>query len=222
MIAAREATRRFNMNLPNAKVVVQGFGNVGYHAARILESEGHTIIGLSDVRGGIYNPNGIKVADAYKHLQMTGSCVGLSGTESVTNAELLELPCDILVPAALENQITEANADRIKAKLIVEGANGPTTPEADRILESRGVTVIPDILANAGGVIVSYFEWVQDLQSHFWSEDHVRNLLEQKLVTTFGQAFDFSQQHNVDMRIGTYALAVNRVARATELRGIYP
>jgi glutamate dehydrogenase (NAD(P)+) len=221
-VVTREALLDLDMEPDNCAVIVQGFGNVGSVAARLLHEMGCKIVGLSDIRGGVYNPNGIDVHRALRHSKEHGTLAGLAETEPVTNDELLELPCDVLIPAALENQLTRRNAARIQARLVIEAANGPTTPEADAILNERGVTVVPDILANAGGVTVSYFEWVQDLQRFFWAEHEINDRLESIMKRSYQAVRSKAEQQQVDMRMGAYLLAVARVAEATELRGVYP
>jgi len=221
-LMVREAARILGRPIEGMQVVIQGFGNVGACAAKILEEMGATIIAASDTRGGIVNTSGLNIRKLMEHRHRTRSVTEFPDTDSVSNQELLELDCDVLLPAALENQITGQNASRISARIIVEGANGPTTPDADVILARRGVLLIPDILANAGGVTVSYFEWVQDLQAFFWTEAEVNQKLEQIMVRSFGDVFQMSRQHDVDMRTAAYILAVDKVARATMLRGIYP
>ncbi|MCS7097601.1 MAG: Glu/Leu/Phe/Val dehydrogenase [Candidatus Methanomethyliaceae archaeon] len=218
-IVGREAAKCLGINLKGAKVVVQGFGNVGYYSAYFLEKLGCKIIGVSDSRGGIYNKEGLKLDAVREFKAKTGSVVGFPGAEVITNEDLLELECDILVPSALENQITEKNANRIKAKLILEGANGPTTPEADEILHKRGVMVAPDILANAGGVSVSYFEWVQNLQGYYWSKEEVFDKLDKLLVKAFNKVYRIYEEYKVDMRMAAYVCAVSRVAEAMKIRG---
>jgi glutamate dehydrogenase/leucine dehydrogenase len=210
------------MDLEGARVVVQGFGNAGSFSAKLMAELGAVIVGLSDTSGGIANPKGLDPnrVDAYK--RETGSVTGFPGAERISNAELLELDCDILIPAAIENQIGEHNAPRIKAKVIAEAANGPTSPEADRILFERGVFLIPDILCNAGGVTVSYFEWVQDLQNLFWREATINARLKEVMVKSFNDVLETSKKHKVDMRTAAYMVAVGRVAEATLTRGIYP
>jgi glutamate dehydrogenase (NAD(P)+) len=222
MIAAREAARANGLAFENGAVAVQGFGNVGSVAARLLHEAGCRIVALSDVRGGLYHPGGLDPTAVRRHLAETGSVEGFPGAEAISNAELLEVPCDILVPAAIEGQITGENAARIQARLIVEGANGPTTPEADQILEGRGVFVVPDILANAGGVIVSYFEWVQDLQSYFWSEDEINAHLEQRMVRSVHDLMAVARNQRMSLRNAALVAAVRRVAQALMVRGIYP
>ncbi|MBK9712173.1 MAG: Glu/Leu/Phe/Val dehydrogenase [Kouleothrix sp.] len=221
-IVVREAMRQRGRDLTNAKVAVQGYGNAGAIAARLLGEMGATVTAVSDSRGGIYHPGGLDPAAVLRYKQANGSVVGFPEADPVTNAELLELPCDILVPAALENQITGANASRIKASIIAEAANGPTTPEADEILYDRGILVLPDILANAGGVTVSYFEWVQDLQDFFWTEREVNEKLERVMVASYENVRAIAEQRKVHMRTAAYLLAVDRVAEATLTRGIYP
>jgi len=221
-IVVREAAQQIGLDLETAKVVVQGYGNAGAIAARLLHELGATIIGVSDSRGGIYHAGGLDPNAVRGYKEMHGSVVGFPEADQISNADLLELPCDILVPAALENQITSANAARIKARIVAEAANGPTTPEADAILYDRGILVLPDILANAGGVTVSYFEWVQDLQDFFWSENEVNAKLEHVMVSSFEQVRSIALQRKVHMRTAAYLLAVQRVADATLTRGIYP
>ena len=217
-----EAAKHLGMDLEGARVVVQGFGNAGSFSAKFMAELGAKVLAVSDTHGGIYNPKGLdpNKIDAYK--RETGSVVGLPGSEEVTNAELLELDCDILIPAAIENQIGEHNAPKLKAKIIAEAANGPTSPEADRILFDRGVFLIPDILCNAGGVTVSYFEWVQDLQNLFWREATINARLKEVMVKSFNDVLDMSKKNKVDMRTAAYMVAVHRVAEATLTRGIYP
>jgi glutamate dehydrogenase (NAD(P)+) len=222
MFTTHEALKHLGMPIEGTRVVVQGFGNVGAIGAQLLQEMGCTVVAASDSRGGIYNPKGLNVEDVIRHKAETGTVVGYPGTDTITNKELLELDCEVLVPAALENEITGENADHIKARVISEGANGPTTPEADDILFDKGAFVIPDILANAGGVTVSYFEWVQGLQSFFWSEDEVNKNLECIMVKAFQDVLAISQRREVNMRIAAYILAIDRVATATLLRGIYP
>lgn len=217
-----QAAKFLGMDLNDAPTVVQGFGNVGSHSAVLLHELGCRIVGISDVFGGIYNANGIDPKALLQHVRKTGMVIDFPGVEHVSNQELLELPCDILVPAALEEQITAENAPRIRPKIIVEGANGPTTPEADRILWENGVFVIPDILANAGGVTVSYFEWVQDLQSFFWDEDEINMRLKQVMDASFHAVNERAQRHKIPMRLAANILAIERVAEAVRLRGIYP
>jgi glutamate dehydrogenase (NAD(P)+) len=221
-VVTGEAMRDLNMRPEDCSVVIQGFGNVGSITARLMSEMGCKVVGLSDISGGVYNARGIDVSRALRHSKEHGALAGLPGTESVTNGELLELPCDILIPAALENQLTRSNALRVKAKLVVEAANGPTTPEADLILNERGITVVPDILANAGGVTVSYFEWVQDLQRFFWSESEINARLETIMVNSYQAVHEKAIGQQVNLRMGAYLLAVSRVAEATELRGVYP
>src|SRR5437763_9234392 len=218
----RDAMLDHSMKPEECTVVVQGFGNVGSISARLLHELGCTCVGLSDISGGVYNPDGIDVHHALRYSKEHGSLKGLPNTEHVTNAELLTLPCDVLVPAALENQLTARNASRVKARLIIEAANGPTTPDADRIFNDRGITVVPDILANAGGVTVSYFEWVQGLQRFFWSEREINNRLESIMTRSYRAVCDKAEEQEVKLRMGAYLLAVARVAEATELRGVYP
>ncbi len=222
MIVAREAARHLGMPLQAARVVVQGYGNVGSIAAATLAEQGCRIVGASDSGGGVYNEKGIDPNDLLRHKEQTGSVVGYRGCDTITNDDLLELPCEILVPSALEGQILEDNAPRIKARIIVEGANGPITTEADEILRARKVFVVPDILANAGGVTVSYFEWVQDLQSFFWSEEEINERLERIMMRSFREVLAASQERKVDMRTGALVRAVGRVADALVTRGIYP
>ncbi len=222
MIVAREACKHLDMPFEGATAVVQGYGNVGAVAAYLLHDAGCRVIGVSDSRGGVYNPKGLDPRDVLRHKKETKSVVGYPGADTITNEELLELPCDILVPAALEKQITEKNADKIKAKLIVEGANGPTTPDADKILRERGVFVVPDILANAGGVTVSYFEWVQGLQSFFWSEEEINCKLEKIMAKSFAEVWTVAQDKGIDMRTAALVRAIDRVAEAIYIRGIYP
>lgn len=217
-----DAARHLGISLDGYPTAVQGFGNVGSVSAMLLHDLGCKIIALSDVYGGIYNPQGFDPRQVMEHVKKTKSVVNYPGTESISNSELLEIPCNLLVPAALENQITRENAPRIKAKIIAEGANGPTTPEADRILRERGVTVLPDVLTNAGGVTVSYFEWVQDLQSFFWTEKEINARLKRIMDESFEAVWGLAQQHKVDMRTGAYLLAIHRVAEAERVRGIYP
>jgi glutamate dehydrogenase (NAD(P)+) len=202
--------------------VVQGFGNVGSVAARTLGELGCRIVGVSDITGGIHNPKGLDPVDLLRYHHERGSVIDYPGAETVTNSELLELPCDVLVPAALENQITDQNADRLHCKVVAEGANGPTTPDADAILEDRGILVVPDILCNAGGVTVSYFEWVQDLQSFFWNEDQINNQLRRIMIEAYNGVVAEANRRNVRLRTAAQILAINRVAEATMTRGIYP
>ncbi len=219
----REACKEKGISLKGAKVVVQGYGNAGSIAARLLREMGAKVIALSDSRGGIVNTkNGIDPAKAEERKKKKGHLSGLADTSKISNEDLLALPCDILVPAALENQITMANAHRIRARIVAEAANGPTTPGADAILFKNGIMVLPDILANAGGVTVSYFEWVQGLQSFFWTEAEVNKKLEGIMVRAFNEVVRRTREFKVDMRTAAYILAVGRVARTTEIRGIYP
>lgn len=223
MVIAREAMLDKGMNPEECSVVVQGFGNVGSISARLLHDELHCkIVGLSDINGGVYNPRGIDVYRALRYSKEQGSLQGLPDAQTISNAELLELPCDVLVPAALENQLTGRNAARVKARLIIEAANGPTDPEADKVFNAAGITVIPDILANAGGVTVSYFEWVQDLQRFFWAENEINDRLETIMKRSYRAVAQKAAEQDTNMRMGAYLLAVARVAEATELRGVYP
>ena len=220
--ATAEAMAHLGLPLAGARVVVQGFGNVGSVAADLLSEMGCRVVAVSDVHGGIYNPDGLDIR-ALLALVRAGKAVReYPEGEAITNEELIELPCEILVPAALGGQFTAANAPAVQARLIVEGANGPTTGEADRVLQERGVFIVPDILANAGGVIVSYFEWVQDLQFFFWKEDEVNSRLRDILIRAFHRTLGVARREGVDLRTAALMEAVSRVARATKLRGIYP
>ncbi len=220
--ALREAVEALSFSLAGARVAIQGFGNVGATVARLLDEMGATIVALSDSRGGIYRPSGLPVASVITYKARTGTLADFPEAEHISNAELLELPCDILIPAALEGQITAANAHKIKARVIGEAANGPTSPDADDILYERGIFVIPDILANAGGVTVSYFEWVQGLQEFFWTEREVNAQLERIMAGAFRQVLNLAHERKVHMRTAAYLLAVDRVAQSARTRGIYP
>ena len=214
MYTVIDAAEHLGIKLKGATVAVQGYGNVGYHAARLLTELGCKIIAVSDSKGGIYDPKGIDPTKALEHKNKTGSVIDYEGCKNITNDELLELECDILVPSALENQITKTNVNKIKAKMVAEGANGPTTPEADEILYQNGVFVIPDILANSGGVIVSYFEQVQNQMNYYWTEEEVRAELKTKINKAFKDVLAISLQYNVNMRVAAYMSAVKRVADA--------
>src|SRR6266542_2578202 len=216
-----EAIKRFHIKPEDTRVVVQGSGNVGGIAARLLHEAGYRVVAISDVHGGIYNRNGIDIPEALKYLQATRSFEGYEGVEVVSNAELLELEFVFKDPAATENQITSQNADDIKCKVLAEGANGPTTAAADQILHQKGIFVIPDILANAGGVTVSYFEWVQDRMGYFWREDVVNQRLQDSMVASFNDVCRYADAHSVDTRTAAYMLAIDRVAYDTRMRGIY-
>ena len=216
-----EAIKRFNLTPQETRVVVQGSGNVGGIGATLMYEQGYKIVAISEVGGGIYNPNGIDIPAALKYLQETKSFDGYPDVERVSNSDLLEIECDVLAPCATENQITSENADRIKCKILAEGANGPTTPKADKILHDKGIFVIPDILANAGGVTVSYFEWVQDRMGYFWREDEVNQRLQEKMVASFNELCHYADKHQVDTRTAAYMLAIDRVAYDTKMRGIY-
>lgn len=218
-IAGREAAKKLGIELGKAKVIVQGMGNVGFYSAKFMEEMGCKVLGISDSREGVFSPTGINLGAAAAYKERNGSLVGFPGGEAVKNGELLERECDILIPAALENQISKKNADQIKAKLILEGANGPVTPEADEILHQKGTMVVPDIIANAGGVIVSYFEWVQNLQNYYWTKEEVNEKLDRILVASFRGAYDTFQKFNVDMRMAGYIVAIGRVAEAMKVRG---
>jgi glutamate dehydrogenase (NAD(P)+) len=222
MFTAREALKHRGMPLEGATVAVQGYGNVGSVSAYLMQDKGCRIVAASDTQGGIYNPKGFDARDVLRFKKETGTVVGYPGTERITNAELLELPCDVLVPSALEKVITVENAPRIQAKIVAEGANGPTTPEADEVLYDRGIFVVPDVLANAGGVTVSYFEWVQGLQFFFWSEREINVQLREIMVRSFEDVLRIAEEKKVDMRVAAYILAIDRVAQATMIRGIYP
>ena len=217
-----DAAAHLGMELAGATVVVQGFGNAGSIAAQLMEDEGSTVIAVSDTGGAIVKRDGLDVDRVVAWKKEHGTVVGFPGSATITNAELLELPCDILIPAALENQITGANAGRIKARIVAEAANGPTTPEADEILHANGVFMIPDILANAGGVTVSYFEWVQDLNRDHWSEAIVNAKLKEIMDRSFAEVLSMAENASVDMRTAAYLVAVKRVADTTALRGLYP
>ncbi len=221
-VVTLEACRHLRMEPAQTSVAVQGFGNVGSVSAQLMHEAGFRVCAVSDVTGGVHDPAGLDIPAVLEHRRTGGTLAGLAGLQRVSNQSLLELPVDVLVPAALESQITASNAARIQARLIVEGANGPTTTEADHILERRGVVVVPDILANAGGVTVSYFEWVQDLQSFFWSEPEINRRLEAVMRRGFAQMVEAARAHTVSWRMGAYLVAVQRVADATAVRGIYP
>lgn len=219
---AMAAAKRIDLDLSRARVVVQGFGNVGSIAAKLIAETGATVVAVSDVTGGYYNPRGLDIPAMIRYNRSNGSLTGYPEAEPMTNAELLVLPCEVLIPAALESQLTEDNAPEIKARLIVEGANGPTTPEADRVLVDRGITLVPDILANAGGVTVSYFEWVQALQAFAWTEQEVNSRLKYIMDRAFAATTATAEQHKVDLRTGALITAIGLVADATSMRGIYP
>jgi len=220
-IALREAAKTYKLDLKKITVAIQGFGNVGSNTARVLEQEmGVKVVAVSDVKGGIYNPRGIKYLDVVNQLKNAGSVVGLRGCVKISNEELLELKCDVLIPAALGNQIRGDNADRVKTKLIVEAANGPTTYDADEILQSKNIHVVPDIYANAGGVTVSYFEWAQNMQQFKWEYKRVVDELEKIMTASYQAVLHTTEKYKVPMRIGAFILAVDRVAKAAKLRGI--
>jgi glutamate dehydrogenase (NAD(P)+) len=221
LFVVNQAIKRFKMRPAETRVVVQGSGNVGGIGAQLMHEAGYKVVAISDIHGGIYKPSGLDIPEALEYLKATRSFEGYEGVEFVNNQELLELECDVLVPAATENQITSQNADRIKCKVLAEGANGPTTAAADQILHEKGIFVVPDILANAGGVTVSYFEWVQDRMGYFWREDVVNDRLQDKMVASFNDLCRYAEAHKVDTRTAAYMLAIDRVAYDTRMRGIY-
>jgi glutamate dehydrogenase (NAD(P)+) len=222
LYCVREAMRKQSRNIEGNTVAVQGFGNVGSYLALFLHEAGAKVIAVSDSRSGIHNPAGINVPAAIAHKQETGALEGFRDGEAITNDELVLLDADLLAPCALEQVITAENADRVKARMIVEGANGPVTPGADEILEDKGVVVLPDILANAGGVVVSYFEWVQGLQEYFWKENEVNARLNDIMTRAFNETWQAQEQRGTTMRTAAYGLAVQRVSEATMTRGLYP
>jgi len=213
-----------NIHPEKATVVIQGFGNAGSYIGKFLHERGLIVIGISDSKGGVFNPNGLDPVALYQHKQETGTVIDYkrNGTEKISNEDLLKLDCDILVPAALEEVIDQNNAMDIKAKIIAEAANGPTTPEADEILSEKGMFVIPDILANAGGVVVSYFEWVQNLNGYFWSEEKVHSRLKNRMQNAFNEVLNIAQKEDIDNRTAAYICAVTKVAQAMKFRGIWP
>lgn len=221
-VTGAEAMKKLGIPMEGARIAVQGFGNVGNAAARIFHDHGAKIVAIQDVTGTVYSAAGIDPYKAMEHLQSTGKIVGFEGTDELSRDEFWTVDCDVLIPAALEKQITEANADQIKAKLIVEGANGPTIPVADDILRDRGVTVVPDVLANAGGVTVSYFEWVQDFTSFFWTEEEINNRLDRIMTDAFRSLWEVGERHGVTLRTAAYIVACTRVLEARALRGLYP
>ena len=222
MFMAREALKHLRLRVEGSTAVVQGFGNVGAIAARYMHMMGAKVIAVSDVNGGIYNPKGLDIPSLQTYVRETRSVMDFPGADKINNTELLELPCTVLIPAALEGQITEDNAPKIRCKVLAEGANGPTTPDADKILMENGTFIVPDILCNAGGVTVSYFEWVQSLQAFFWSEEDVKRQLERLMVDAFNSVLNESREKSLPTRMAAYTLAINRVAEALELRGVYP
>jgi glutamate dehydrogenase (NAD(P)+) len=221
MIVTREALKRLHMPIEGTRVVVQGFGNVGSITAQLMEELGLTIVAVSDKSGALYNPKGLRIRELQQHVRQHRFLSEYKEAEHLTNVDLLTLDCDVLVPAAMENVITSQNAGDIKARIICEGANGPTTAGADKILEEKGVFVIPDILANAGGVTVSYFEWVQDRGGYFWDEETVNSRLERIMVGSFEEVAEMAGRHGINLRIGAYMLAIQRVATVHRLRGMY-
>lgn len=220
-ICALDQMSEIGIHPENATVAIQGFGNVGRYAAKLFEERGCRVVGISDVTGAYYNPEGIYVSGAMAHVTHTGTLEGFKGGDKITNAELLASPCDVLVPAALEKVFTAESAAKVQAKLIVEGANGPTTPEADRIFKEKGIVVIPDIMANAGGVTVSYFEWVQDRMGYFWRESEVNQRLEEFLLANLHEIRAISNARGATLRTAAYTLAIDRVVKALRMRGIY-
>jgi glutamate dehydrogenase (NAD(P)+) len=216
-----EALRYLNLQREGCRVIVQGFGNVGSNAARLMQERGYRIIGIAEVDGGLFNPNGIEIASLEEHKLRNGTVLGFRGAEGMPTAELLTTECEILIPAATENVITSRNAERIKARIVCEGANGPTTAVADEILADKKVFIIPDILANAGGVTASYFEWVQDRQGYFWKESEVNERMEAILAESFDDVTRYAEAHAVNNRIAAYMLAIDRVAFTIKQRGIY-
>ena len=218
----REALRKEGHEVAGRRVAIQGFGNVGRNLALILADQGASIVAVSDSNGGIYKPDGLDVAAAVEHKRTNRSFDGFDGAEAITNEDLLILDCDVLAPCALEQVVTADNADNVKARIVAEGANGPVTPEADQILDERGVLVLPDVLANAGGVVVSYFEWVQGLQEYFWKESEVNAKLNDIVTRAFAETWRAHEERDISMRLAAYAIAVGRVAEATITRGLYP
>ena len=221
-ICAREAAKHFGITFKGATVAVQGYGSVGWNVAKIAHDMGCKIVAVSDSAGGICCSEGLNPRHIYEHKSKTGSVINYKGCKNITNEEVLETKCDILIPAALENQITKANADKIKAKIVVEGANGPTTPEADKVLHEKGVTLIPDILANSGGVTASYFEWVQNLTREHWTLEEVNRKLENKMVKAFNDVYKVSKQEESDVRTAALMLGVGRVSDAIKTLGLWP
>ena len=221
MIVILEALKRFGLRPEDTRVVIQGFGNVGGMAARLMAARGFRIVSIVEYNGAVYNENGLDIPALMLHRKETGSIVNFAGGENVDKTEAFYRECDVLIPAATENVITSANADKLRCRILCEGANGPTTPLADEILAKNGVFVIPDILANAGGVTVSYFEWVQDRQGFFWNEELVNTRLEEIMVGSFNAVTAYGEKHKVDNRTAAYMLALDRVASAMKLRGIY-
>jgi glutamate dehydrogenase (NAD(P)+) len=222
LICIREACATLKKPVKGATVAVQGFGNAGGTAARLLHADGARLVALSDSKGGIYSSRGFDPAQVAEHKDRTGSVVGFKGAERITNEELVEAKCDVLVPAAMENQITLRNASRVRARVVAEAANGPTTPGADRVLREHGVCVVPDVLCNAGGVTVSYFEWAQNMQGFSWEDATVARELEKLMKRAFQEVYETSRRHKVDLRTAAYMLAVGRVAEATRVRGLFP
>jgi glutamate dehydrogenase (NAD(P)+) len=222
LFSIREALRRIGRGFEGATVAVQGFGKVGSSLARFLAESGVTVVAISDSSGGLYRPEGIDVGAALAHKQETGKLAGMRGADTITNEELLVLECDVLAPCALEHVIHSGNADKVRARIVAEGANGPATPAADEVLEDAGVVVLPDVLVNAGGVIVSYFEWVQGLQEYFWKESEVNAKLNDIVTRAFADTWNAHETRGVSMRMAAYGIAVERVAEATTIRGLYP
>ncbi|HTS12089.1 MAG TPA: Glu/Leu/Phe/Val dehydrogenase [Candidatus Limnocylindrales bacterium] len=222
LVACEEACKVKRINLRGAAVAIQGFGNAGSIAAKLFAEKKARVVAISDSRGGVFNSRGIDPLKAMRYKERAGTVVGMPGTSRISNDDLLTLKCDILIPAALENAITLNNADQIKAKIVAEAANGPTTPHADEVLARKGIMLLPDILANAGGVTVSYFEWAQDLQGFFWSEAEVNVKLETIMRRAFHEVHEMMRKHRTHMRTGAYVLAVGRVAEATLVRGLFP
>jgi glutamate dehydrogenase (NAD(P)+) len=218
----QEAAKAIGLQLEGARVAVQGFGNAGQAVARLIHELGAKVIAVSDSRGGVLREQGLDLGLVTRHKQETGSVVGTPRTRPISNADLLALECEILVPAALEGVLTQHNAANVRARIVAEAANGPTTPEADELLRDNGIMVIPDILCNAGGVTVSYFEWVQDREEFFWTIDEINARLRRVIVRAFDDVYRTSVEHAVDLRLAAYMLAVSRVAEATLTRGIYP
>jgi len=222
LFVVEEACKVKKMALRGATVAIQGFGNAGSIAARLFAEKKAKVVAISDSRGGVYNPRGIDPLKAIRYKERSGTVVGMPGASRISNDDLLTSKCDILIPAALENAITLHNADQIKAKIVAECANGPTTPHADEVLHRKGILVLPDILANAGGVTVSYFEWAQDLQGYFWQENEVNGRLEMVMKRAFNDVYETMRKYHAHMRAAAYILAVGRVAEATLVRGLFP